>query len=83
MSAELFGVVLTGLAVVVSIGAAMFAGFAWMIRRMDDSASSIRSEMGAGFAAVRSEMSTGFAEVRSEIAVVREDVAVLRRMLRS
>ena len=35
MSAELIGVMLTGIGIVVTLGTGMFSGFAWVVRRID------------------------------------------------
>ena len=69
MSAELIGVVLTGLGVVVTLGLGMLSGFAWMVRRIDR----VEDRLSARIDGVEAEVS----EVKAEVTEVKIAIARL------
>ena len=69
MSPEIIAIVVSGVGIVVALGSALFAGFAWVSRRMDDRIDSVRQEIDA----VRQEVTA----VKHEVVEVKVAVARL------
>ncbi|GAA4488453.1 hypothetical protein [Microbacterium panaciterrae] len=78
MSVELLGVVIAAFAVLVTLGIGMFAGFAWIVRRIDR----VDDKLSARIDGVEDELSArihgvevGLSEVKSELTEVKIAIA--------
>ena len=85
MSVETITIVLSALGIVLTLGTGLFAGFSWVVRRMDaidakavarDEA--LRLEFTGGFGVLRTEMKTDIAELRTEIGEVRRELTEVK-----
>ncbi|NWN88054.1 MAG: hypothetical protein HLX51_05865 [Micrococcaceae bacterium] len=67
MSVETLTIVISAAGLLITLGGGLFAGFAWMIGRMDDC-----------FAEIRGEFRQDFRGMHEEFGSVREDIQQLR-----
>ncbi len=67
MSVELIGVVIAAFAVLVTLGIGMFAGFAWIVRRIDRVDDKLSSRIDA--------VEAGLSEVKAELTEVKIAIA--------
>lgn len=78
MSAETFAVVLSAVGIVLSLGTAMLAGFAWCVRRID----AVETKLTTRIDAVETKLTTRIDAVETKltacIEAVAEDVTELK-----
>ena len=67
MSVEMLTIVISAAGLLITLGGGFFAGFAWMIGRMDDR-----------FAELRGELRQEFRAVHEQFRAVHEDIQQLR-----
>ena len=73
VSVELFGVVLTGFGVVITLGLGMLSGFGWMARRIDR----VDDKLSARIDGVENSLSTRIDGVETELTEIKIGIARL------
>ncbi len=56
MSTEVIAIVISAAGMVVTLGASMFAGFAWVLRRIDDRSDAVEDKLGVRIDAVEDKL---------------------------
>lgn len=68
VSAEIIAIVVSAAGVVVTLGASMFAGFAWILRRIDDRGDAVEGKLGARIDAVEEELGARIDAVEDKLS---------------
>ncbi len=78
MSAETFAVVLSAVGIVLSLGTAMLAGFAWCVRRIDAVDTTLTARIDAVDAKLTARIDAVDAKLTARIDAVADDVTELK-----